>query len=992
MLLIAALLSLNLTAFAADEAAPSDVVFVVDCSGSMRKEDAQYASRDIYLQFLEKCDRENTSVGLVCFTNLLESSSDKLYALGEEEGLASAKEEAGKIIYSTRDTDVALGLREAMRLLDEGMGERKLIVFIGDGVTDLPNGPRTVAESEMELEELLKRAQDEKTVIYSVGMNGDGNANTSTIEMLASETGGMNYTVRSAGEADGVVSDIIGLIGGAETTIINNNDDTRPRREKKSYVFDELYGSILQKFAEIEPIGSVQTIENSFTDAVAQQPEITNTVPETQDIDILPEKDDRNLIQKAIDSLNDVVQKLDVIHSTARDASEGDLSGLEDMMDGDVPTDEPPEGTESTAPGVVPGAVPSARKVSDYYLIVRTNGALSGLRIFTNEEDKRSDFITPEKGLSIYRLGDLGENWSNEKVYLEFTGAEGSLIELYLLNADFVDVVMEIDAECVKPSQAQNVRAYATLLGEYSAALTELLDASVTLRVMESEETVPLSGEYGESGFTTKAVIEKDCHITLNAEFDIDDGILMPHRVIDMSYNVCENPVALKNNEKQNMFFFSGLTGGTLLGKTIKLEDVVTYEPSRQLSVRIDQAKNITCDYDAEKGTIALGGGNAYEVNTFFVEISDGFATVKLRCSSVTIPAMLVITILLVVVLIAAIIFMVVYNKKHTKFIGKLFLKFRLPEKMSDYAVADSELIFPYTSSISLWDLIVLNNSMHMALSQIIDNSELEAVAKGVMIESRSKGEIWLKIKQSTQSLRINEEDFGKKKDKLVVLGPEDSATVDFGGEGGDVRMIVYRNPNTVKSEKVVFTEKKIAPSLDEKTENARQKLSAISEEAVDTVKNEKEEKIAVSFNECVNYYVFASVLGMLKQDREGKHIRLYRDTVDFSPVTLIDSGIIDNDIYYLVFTKFCTNLDRQRRESLDSQMRALLDACAADDEKAKKTQKQAQSMIMNYTALLNMVQDSSMEEPESEKYGKVIEFYSSVIDVCKQLLGKLDI
>ena len=72
--------------------------------------------------------------------------------------------------------------------------------------------------------------------------------------------------------------------------------------------------------------------------------------------------------------------------------------------------------------------------------------------------------------------------------------------------------------------------------------------------------------------------------------------------------------------------------------------------------------------------------------------------------------------------------------------------------------------------------------------------------------------------------------------------------------------------------------------------------------------------------------------------------------------------------------------------------MRALLDACAADDEKAKKTQKQAQSMIMNYTALLNMVQDSSMEEPESEKYGKVIEFYSSVIDVCKQLLGKLDI
>ena len=982
MLLIAALLSLNLTAFAADEAASNDVVFVVDCSGSMRKEDAQYASRDIYLQFLEKCDRDNTSVGLVCFTNLLESSSDKLYALGEEEGLASAKEEGKKIIYPSRDTDIALGLREAMRLLDEGKGERKLIVFIGDGVTDLPNGPRTVAESERELEELLKRAQDENTVIYSVGMNGDGNANTSTIEMLASETGGMNYTVHSAGEAENVVSDIVRLINDAEPIVIDHNEDSDSRREKKSYSFDELYGSILQKFAEIEPIGSVQTIENSFADAMIQIPEITNTVPEEADMESASESSSGNIFDLF----------LSFFHGTTKNENEGDVSGLEDMMGGDVPADELPEGTEGAAPGVVPGAVPSAGKVSDYYLVVRTNGALSGLRIFTNEEDKRSDFITPENGLSIYRLGDLGENWSNEKVYLEFTGAEGSLIELYLLNADFVDVVMEIDAECVKPSQAQNVRAYATLLGEYSTALTELLDASVTLRVIESEETVPLSGEYGESGFTTKAVLNEDCHVMLNAELDIDDGILNPHRVIDMSYNVCENPVALKNNDKQNMFFFSSLTGGTLLGKTIKLEDVVTYEPSRQLSVRIDRAKNITCDYDAEKGTIALGGGNAYEVNTFFVEISDGFATVKLRCSSVTIPAMLVITILLVVVLIAAIIFMAAYNKKHTKFIGKLFLKFRLPEKMSDYAVADSELIFPYTSSISLWDLIVLNNSMHMALSQIIDNSELEAVAKGVMIESRSKGEIWLKIKQSTQSLRINEEDFGKKKDKLVVLGPEDSATVDFGGEGGDVRMIVYRNPNTVKSEKVVFTEKKIAPSLDEKTENARQKLSMISEEAVDTVKNEKEEKIAVSFNECVNYYVFASVLGMLKQDREGKHIRLYRDTVDFSPVTLIDSGIIDNDIYYLVFTKFCTNLDRQRRESLDSQMRALLDACAADDEKAKKTQKQAQSMIMNYTALLNMVQDSSMEEPDSEKYGKVIEFYSSVIDVCKQLLGKLDI
>lgn len=119
----------------------------------------------------------------------------------------------GAIKYDiNNDTDIALGLTEAVKLLKEGKafnsGRNPMVVLLSDGRTDLPKGPRTVEESQKELSKTLKEAVSLNLPVYTIGLNYDGSLDSATMNDIAEKTGGKFYETKSSDQLNGIIEDI----------------------------------------------------------------------------------------------------------------------------------------------------------------------------------------------------------------------------------------------------------------------------------------------------------------------------------------------------------------------------------------------------------------------------------------------------------------------------------------------------------------------------------------------------------------------------------------------------------------------------------------------------------------------------------------------------------------------------------------------------------------------------------------------------------------
>lgn len=983
LLLAISLLCAQGIAFAAGKENAEDVVFVIDCSGSMKKEDASYSSRELYKSYMDGCDRDRTHMGIVCFSNYLEYSSDKLRSLSTDEEYMAAAAETGHITYSSNDTDIALGLREAYRLLESGSAENKTIIFLGDGVTDLPNGPRSREESLAEQAELLEKLSDMHARIFSVGMNGNGSADTATIHMLAEKTDGILYEIRRKGDVHAVAA---AILAGEEAVVPEGR-------------FETLYGSLLRKYGEFITNGELQTIENVFSAQLS-----TDVEPENAEQDSAaeqPKETHKNIIQKALDTLSGIKDRLGSLRNAAQEASEGNLLAL-DEVSGVDPMQSTPTETNTAQAEILPETVQEAQSdpevEGDFYLVLRSESRLDKLHLFTADEASRT--ITQEAS-AVYDLGDgyyaarlseFSQGWSSRPVYLELKGEENAKVDLMLLNLREIKAVVELETDSMAPTETQTVQVYLTTDGTYHEALSASAFASMTLTSRESGVTEALEPAYADGRIVAGISWPEEAHLEIRAHVEVQDAELPLSLEGSAVCGICRQPIEALTDKPQRMLFLSGMKGTGGLGKTLRVDRLVSYDPNKSVSVIVDPMAAVHLENKcAVDGTIRLTAGKAYDHSRFDLVFSDGFGSVRIPCESYAVPLVMFICALALLLALIALSALAVYRRNHTKFIGKLFLRFVLPPELSDLSISDSELIFPYTTSITLWELILLNTSVNLALHQILEQTELERAARSINIESRRGNEVWLRAKKAPEWLTINDETANQA--KTIILKSDDSAALTFPAGDAYVKMTVYRNPNTVATERQVFVDRKITAELDEKTEKARLRMSAISEEVAQTAKEESSETFDVSRQESVNYYVFANVLGMLKQDRDGKAVRLYRDSVDFSPTTLIETGFIENNFYYRLYTVFCSKLDRARRESLDAQMRDLLNACVDDSGKTERIERQARSMIMSYSTMLRTAQEDAAENTgNAEENEKVIEFYAGVVDVCKQLLNKIEL
>ena len=193
-----------------------DVIFAIDGSGSMKKSDALKLRLTAGRLFTEMTYSNTSRAGFVQFTNII-MDSQGLTDLSTEDSKASFRDRLSGLQDSVKgswDTDISLGLTQALNLLKEGdsfNGDRNpMIILLSDGNTDLPNGPRTVEESNAELTGTLSEAASLGVPIYSIGLNYDGKLDVDYMQNIANQTGGAFYNITTATDFNKYMTDIFG--------------------------------------------------------------------------------------------------------------------------------------------------------------------------------------------------------------------------------------------------------------------------------------------------------------------------------------------------------------------------------------------------------------------------------------------------------------------------------------------------------------------------------------------------------------------------------------------------------------------------------------------------------------------------------------------------------------------------------------------------------------------------------------------------------------
>ncbi len=186
---------------------PVDLIFVIDNSGSMRKNDPQFVTPKVVDAFVRRLPGQ-AQVGMVLFDQgirLLEPLDFRPSGEARERFSASL----AKIDYKGRFTNSAVGIERALyELKVKGRpGARRGIVFITDGIVDTGN-----ARKDQELNQWLKQdltAESKSLGVHIFGIALTEAADFILIQALATRTGGEYYRTATAPEISAVLDNIL---------------------------------------------------------------------------------------------------------------------------------------------------------------------------------------------------------------------------------------------------------------------------------------------------------------------------------------------------------------------------------------------------------------------------------------------------------------------------------------------------------------------------------------------------------------------------------------------------------------------------------------------------------------------------------------------------------------------------------------------------------------------------------------------------------------
>lgn len=178
----------------ASEKKAMDIVFVIDCSGSMKTNDPSKMGLDMVQAFIDTVQAENIRVGYVAYNDsIISFSMPESIATPQKRELL--KKEIDVITFGG-DTDIGLGMSHAYELFSAEKNTRQIMVLISDGETDLPGGSaRTEEQSNEELKQCLRLCKEENIEVYTVAFGRYGGSKA-VLEDIAAQTGAESYSAQ----------------------------------------------------------------------------------------------------------------------------------------------------------------------------------------------------------------------------------------------------------------------------------------------------------------------------------------------------------------------------------------------------------------------------------------------------------------------------------------------------------------------------------------------------------------------------------------------------------------------------------------------------------------------------------------------------------------------------------------------------------------------------------------------------------------------------
>ncbi len=215
-----------------------DVVLVLDNSGSMKKNDPQFLTKQAVTEFINNLD-ESTRASVVIFDQdvrtavpLTEISSSS------RQGLLDS---LSQINYKGLYTNSPAAIESAIYDLKNNAREdaRKVIVFMTDGIVDTGNADRDLEKTKWLKEDLAADAADAGIRIFGIAFTE--NADFELIQSLAQKTDGEYYRALLADDLQKVFSKL--------NTLINEPDEPEVAMEPETIIIEK----IIERVVELAP-------------------------------------------------------------------------------------------------------------------------------------------------------------------------------------------------------------------------------------------------------------------------------------------------------------------------------------------------------------------------------------------------------------------------------------------------------------------------------------------------------------------------------------------------------------------------------------------------------------------------------------------------------------------------------------------------------------------------------------------------------------------
>lgn len=203
-----------------DQRTGVNAVLIVDTSGSMWGTDPNRVAIEGTKLFIDMMENSGSSVGVIGFNGGI-ANEIPITEINSQADKDAIKAKVNAFAYDG-ETDMGLALTRGVQMIEDHGTDNNVIVFLTDGKIDFyeGNNTRTIAQSEMEVNEALKKI-NRAYPIYTIGLNANGQVDENIIKKMAVETDAEMNVVTDAAQLPKIYNKIFASFIQSDTATID---------------------------------------------------------------------------------------------------------------------------------------------------------------------------------------------------------------------------------------------------------------------------------------------------------------------------------------------------------------------------------------------------------------------------------------------------------------------------------------------------------------------------------------------------------------------------------------------------------------------------------------------------------------------------------------------------------------------------------------------------------------------------------------------------